>query len=108
LPINNDANVEWISILVSSVGVVVDQDVAVTSAELTLEWRLPPDTSDNLVFIKLEIMEPDLLFKARNDSSKITSKIANFGVSLATCIIDDVADLPWFQHVGGVVRESRI
>jgi hypothetical protein len=95
LPINDNADVEWISVLVSSVGVIVDQDVAITSAELTLEQRLPPDTSDNLVFVKLEIMEPGLLFKARNDSSKITSKIANFGASLATCIIDDVGDLPW-------------
>jgi hypothetical protein len=103
MPINDYADVERISILVSGIGVVVDQDITVTAAELALEWRLPPDACDNLILVELKKSEPALLLEARNDGRKIPSKIVDFCTSLTTRIVDDVTDLAWLQDIGGPI-----
>ena len=96
MSINDDANVKRISILVSSISVVVDQDVAILSTELTLELGLLPNTCDNLSLIKPEKMEPGILLQACNNGCKIATKTVDFSTSFTSSIIDNVANLTWF------------
>lgn len=96
--VNNYANVEWISTSIAIVGVIVDQDISISTTKFSLEWGLPPDSCHHCVLIKFEVIAPamfsrTLVCETGEYCRDISTKAGDLIAGLLSSHVDDIPNL---------------
>lgn len=106
-PVNCDTNVEGKTVLITVVGVIINEDIVILRKNFCLSGRLPPKGCDAFFIHPYSVLPlrilPLLLLQGSDDRRDVPTKSLNLCLSVTTTLINDIGHLVGLKLVANTL-----